>query len=52
MCDIIGRTATLITPYQGYRNIEIVAREGVKWTAIICGSSKLREVYEDEFILD
>ncbi len=30
MCDLTGRTATLVTPYQGYRNIEIIAREGCK----------------------
>ena len=52
MCDLIGKTATLIKPYQGYRNIEIIAQEGVKWTVSICGSGKIIEVYEDEFVLD
>ena len=52
MCDLTGKTATLITPYNGYRNIKIIAREGVKWTVCICGSGKIIEVYEDEFVLD
>ena len=26
MCDLTGKTATLITPYQGYSNIEIIGR--------------------------
>ncbi len=42
-------TATLITPINGYRNIELIEKIGYKWRAIICGSGKEIEVYEDEF---
>ena len=47
-----GLTATLITPYQGYRNIELIEKIGFKWLVRICGSGKEIEVYEDEFTLD
>lgn len=46
------KTATLIMPYQGYRNIELIEKVGFKWLVRICGSGKEIEVYEDEFILD
>lgn len=47
-----NRYATLKEPYRGYRNIQIVRREGLKWLVEILGSGKQIEVYEDEFILD
>ncbi|MDR2005318.1 MAG: hypothetical protein LBQ74_20030 [Prevotella sp.] len=46
------RTATLIEPYKGYRNIELIEKIGFKWLFRICGSGKEIEVYEDEFELD
>lgn len=42
------RTATLIEPYLGYRNIILIK----KWEVEICGSGKHIWVYEDEFIED
>jgi hypothetical protein len=47
-----GITATLITPWQGYRNIVLIGRIGDKWLVRICGSGKEIEVYEDEFVID
>jgi hypothetical protein len=47
-----GLKATLITPCQGYKNIELIEKIGYKWLVRICGSGKEIEVYEDEFILD
>ncbi len=47
-----GRTATLIKPYKGYRNIELIRQIGNKWHVRICGSGKEIEVYEDEFQID
>lgn len=47
-----GRTATLIVPERGYRNIELIRRIGNKWLVRICGSGKEIEAYEDEFELD
>jgi hypothetical protein len=47
-----GKYATLITPYKGYRNILILCQEGNRWTAEICESGAIIEVYEDEFIID
>lgn len=47
-----GRYATLLTPYLGYRNIQLLCKEGYLWTAEICGSGKIIEVYDDEFIID
>lgn len=47
-----GRTATLIEPYKGYWNIELIEEIGYKWRVRICGSGKEIFVYEDEFILD
>lgn len=46
------KTAILITPYKGYRNIELIRRLGCKWLVQICESGLVIEVYEDEFILD
>lgn len=45
-------TATLIKPYNGYKNIELIEKVGNKWRVIICGSGKEIEVYEDEFNID
>jgi hypothetical protein len=45
-------TATLIKPYNGYKNIELIEKVGNKWKVIICGSGKEIEVYEDEFNID
>ena len=47
-----GLTATLITPYLGYRNIELIEKIGYRWLVRICGSGKEIEIYEDEFTLD
>jgi hypothetical protein len=44
--------ATLIKPYNGYKNIELIEKVGNKWKVIICGSGKEIEVYEDEFNID
>jgi hypothetical protein len=46
------KTATLITPYKGYRNIELIERVGYKWLVRICGSGQELLIYDDEFILD
>ena len=48
----MGIMATLITPYRGYRNIELLRRVGNRWLVRICGSGLEIEVYEDEFELD
>ena len=48
----IGISAVLITPYKGYRNIELLRRIGYKWLVRISGSGLEIEVYEDEFVLD
>ena len=45
-------TATLIKPYNGYKNIELIEKVGNKWKVIICWSGKEIEVYEDEFNID
>jgi hypothetical protein len=45
-------TATLIKPYNGYKNIELIEKVGNKWRVIICGSGKEIEVYENEFNID
>lgn len=49
-----GRSATLIEPYLGYRNIMLVQYWPTmyKWEVEICGSGKHIYVYEDEFELD
>ncbi len=49
---MIGKFATLIEAYKGYRNIQIVAQVGCKYTVEICGSGAIIEVYDDEFTLD
>ena len=46
------KKATLITPYKGYTNIELIEKIEYKWLVRICGSGLELEVYEDEFILD
>ncbi|GHT54454.1 hypothetical protein FACS189451_11790 [Bacteroidia bacterium] len=48
----IGLTATLIKPYKGYRNIELIRQVGFKWLVRISGSGLEIEVYENEFVLD
>ncbi|WP_195594613.1 hypothetical protein [Bacteroides fragilis] len=48
----MGQTATLIVPYKGYKNIILLCKEGNRWTVEICGSGKIIEVYDDEFIID
>jgi len=48
----IGILATLVKPYRGYRNIELIKQVGSKWLVRICGSGLEIEVYEDEFVLD
>jgi len=48
----IGISATLIKPYRGYRNIELIRRVGCKWIVRILSSGLEIEVYEDEFVLD
>lgn len=52
MCELIGRYATLNTPYMGYSRVEIVGREGLLWTVTICGSGKILNLYRDEFELE
>lgn len=52
MNDMEGKTATLKTPCNGYRNIILIEKIGCKWLAEICGSGKEIEVYEDEFTID
>lgn len=47
-----GKYATLIEPYMGYRNILLLCKEANLWTVEICGSGKIIQVYEDEFIID
>jgi hypothetical protein len=47
-----GLTATLITPWKGYRNIVLINRIGCKWLVRICSSGKEIEVYENEFVID
>lgn len=45
----VGDSATLIRPYRGYRNIELVEHT---WLVRICESGLEIEVYEDEFTID
>lgn len=49
---MIGKFATLIKAYKGYRNIQIVAREGNRYTAAVCGLGAIIELFGDEFILE
>lgn len=37
------RTATLIEPYLGYRNIILIEKWDTKWEVEICGSGDLRK---------
>jgi hypothetical protein len=46
------KAATLIIPYKGYKNIELICKIEYKWLVRICGCGLEIEVYEDEFILD
>lgn len=48
----VGDSATLIRPYKGYRNIELVERLQYTWLVRICESGLEIEVYEDEFTID
>ena len=48
----VGDLATLIRPYRGYRNIELVERLQYTWLVRICESGLEIEVYEDEFTID
>ena len=48
----VGDLATLIRPYRGYRNIELVERLQYTWLVRICESGLETEVYEDEFTID
>lgn len=48
----VGDLATLIRPYWGYRNIELVERLQYTWLVRICESGLEIEVYEDEFTID
>ena len=45
------KTATLIEPYKGYRKIELIQKECLKWTVKIIDTGLIIEVYEDEFII-
>ncbi len=47
-----GKYATLKVPYLGYRNIQLICKEEYKWLVELCGSGKIIEVYEDEFIIN
>jgi len=44
--------ATLKIPYLGYTRIELIEKNGFKWTVKIIDSGKEIEVYEDEFDRD
>ena len=46
------KNATLITPYRGYSNIELLEKQGYQWLARICGNGEEIQVYEDEFTTD
>lgn len=47
-----GDFTTLVHPYKGYRNIELIKRLPYTWLVRICESGLELEVYEDEFVLD
>lgn len=47
-----GDFSTLVRPYKGYRNIELIKRLPYTWLVRICGSGLELEVYGDEFVLD
>jgi hypothetical protein len=44
-------TATLLTPYKGYRHITILQQDGYRWLAKLESGLQL-SFYEDEFVLD
>ena len=48
----VGDLATLIRPYRGYRNIELVERLQYTWLVRIYESGLEIEVYEDEYTID
>lgn len=48
----VGDSATLISPYRGYHNIELAERLQYTWLVRICESGLEIEVYEDEFTID
>lgn len=45
----MGQTATLVIPFKGYRNIELIEKAGNMWLVEICGSGLRLYIYEDEF---
>lgn len=50
--DSVKYTATLVKPHNGYRNIELLNKDGYYWRARVCGSGEIITVYEDEFLFD
>lgn len=44
-----GKIATLVTPYKGYSQVEIIERAGCQWMVEVCGSGKILYLYEYEF---
>ena len=47
-----GDTATLITAYNGYKNILLVQKVEYMWEAEIFGSGRIIYIFEDDFVLD
>ena len=47
-----GDFATLVHPYKGYRNLELIKRLPYTWLVRIYESGLELEGYEDEFVLD
>ena len=47
-----GDVAYLITPYRGYRAIQLVEKLQYKWLVEIVDSGLQLEVWEDEFTLE
>jgi hypothetical protein len=47
-----GQIVTLLEPYRGYRTIELIEKNGYKWTVRIVGTGLEIEVYDDEFIIE
>ena len=43
-----GDIKYLITPYRGYRAVELIERTDLHWVVRICDSGKELTVYEDE----
>ncbi len=50
--QMIGKTATLKQPYNGYSRIEIIGQDGTQWRVRILSCGKEISVYEDDFELD